>query len=69
MSIFRVSVLVLVVWFVVRLFVVFIVFILMELMNILVGSIFCGMWCVRMEELWLWNSVMWEFLISSFVCV
>lgn len=66
MSIFRVSVLVLVVWFVIRLVV---VFILMELMNILVGSIFCGMWCVRMEELWLWNSVMWEFLISSFVCV
>lgn len=66
MSIFRVSVLVWVVWFVVRLVV---VFILMELMNILVGSIFCGMWCVRMEELWLWNSVMWEFLISSFVCV
>lgn len=66
MSIFRVSVLVLVVWFVVRLVV---VFILMELMNILVGSIFFGMWCVRMEELWLWNSVMWEFLISSFVCV
>lgn len=42
---------------------------LMEPMNTLAGSTPRGTWCVRMEELWPWNSVTWEFLTSSLACV
>lgn len=42
---------------------------LMEPMNTLAGSTPRGTLCVRMEELWPWNSVTWEFLTSSLACV
>lgn len=65
-SIFRVSVSVLVVRPAARSVA---ALILMEPMNTLAGSTPRGTWCVRMEELWPWNSVTWEFLTSSLACV